>query len=463
MNSIPGNHDQPISAQVSLFGIAAVVTAILISIAIVQQNVLALAAIGAVALAIVWPVEGALGVFAVLVPFDQVLVLGKSETTITWVAGAFAAATLVIYGLVSGRFKSPPRAGLYWGLFVLWTAASTVWAIDPAASLKWLPTVATLSALYIVATSLRVARRELSRSVLFVIAGGAVAASLIIFQFANHISWVGGTGRPEGRASLVIGNLQSNPNDLGFSLLLPFSLALGGVLSPGGRLKRTALLTAFALMTISMFLTMSRGSLIALCVVVLVYLFRVGISRRILIPVLVLAIALFFLPKLFYQRLEESPVNRGTGRYDIWLVGLEIVKHYPVIGVGLANFSVAYRSFAGYAHVFPSHGYAHDAHNMYLQVCAETGVIGFALFLVAIWAQMKAVHPVLLTRGSYEYLGVAIEAGCWGQLAAGLSGNIQWNKPFWFAFILLALMTQRRDESESNGLRLAWGSPNLPA
>jgi hypothetical protein len=131
---------------VSLFGVAAVLTAILISIAVVEQHILMLAGITALAFAIVFPVELSLGAFAGLVPFDQVLVLGKSETTITWLAGAFAGATLMAYGFVSGRFRSPPLAGLYWGLFVLWTAASIVWAIDAATSLKLLPTVVTLFA-----------------------------------------------------------------------------------------------------------------------------------------------------------------------------------------------------------------------------------------------------------------------------------------------------------------------------
>jgi O-antigen ligase len=449
-------HHLPISAQASWIGVAAAAIAILISIAIVEQNVLVLAAVTAAALAIVWPVEVSLGVFAVLVPFDQVLVLGNTGTTITWVAGAFAGATLVVYGLVSGRFKSPPRAGLYWGLFVLWNVASTIWAVDPATSLKWLPTVATLFALYIVAVSFRVTRRELSGICLLAIAGGAVAASLIIFQFANHISF-------EGRASLAAGNLESDPNVLSFSLLLPVSLALGAVLSEGHLLKRTPLMGALALMTISILLAMSRGSLIALCATVLVYLLRVGIRRRILIPVLVLAIPMFFLPDLFYHRLEQASTGRGTGRYDIWLAGLEIVKRYPLLGTGLVNFHVVYPTVAGYTHVFPTRGYAREAHNMYLQVCAETGVIGFAFFTAAIWSQMRAVHRASSRRVSTDHLGIAIEAACWGQLVAGLSGSIQWNKPFWFASILLALISQERPESALNELPLGWGRLNQSA
>ncbi len=396
MKLAPAHHVRPISAQAILFGTAAALTAILISTAIVEQNVLALAALTAVALAIVWPVEVSLGLFAALVPFDQALVLGNSKTTITWLAGAFGGVTLLVYGLVSGRFRCPPREGLYWGLFVLWSAASTVWAIDPATSLKWLPTVATLFALYIVAISLRVTRQELSRIVLLAVAAGVVAASVSIFEFANHMS-------PAGRASLIVGKRETGPNALPFSLLLPFSFAVGGVLSERSLLKCTALVAALASMTVSIFLAMSRGALIALSATVLVWLFRAGVRRRILIPILVLAIPLFFLPNLFYQRLEEGRTNRGTGRYDIWLV----------------------------------------------------------FFIAAIWSQMRAARRALSSHGPCNYFGIAIEAACWGQLVVGLSGDTTWTKPFWLAFALLALISQERAQLALN--ELPWVPPNQPS
>ena len=442
---------RPISTEVGL-GLSGIAAAILVSITIVRQSFLVLAAVTAVGFAILFPVEVSLGVFAILIPFDQVLVLGNTDITITWIAGAFAGATLILYGLVSGRFKAPTRAGLIWGLFVLWTVASLVWAIDPATSLKRLPTVVALFGVYIVAANFRVTRQELSRILLLTVAGGAAAASVIIFQFAHHLSF-------EGRASLVVGNVEANPNELAGSLLLPFSLALCGVLSGGSRIKRGVLLAALALITISILLTMSRGSLVALAVTLLVCLFGFGVRRRLLVPILVLAIPLLFLPSLFYQRLEEASTGRGTGRYDIWLAGLQIVKSYPVIGVGLANFPVAYRNFAGYAHIFPSHGYMREAHDAYLQVCGETGVIGLVLFIAAIWAQMKEVRFAPSSRDSYGYSAIALQAACWGQLVAALSGNIQWNKSFWFIFILLALVAQGQHESEANKLAFAYDLP----
>ena len=447
---------RPISTEFRLSGVAAIAAAILVSIAIVGENLLVLVALTSVAFALLFPVEVSLGVFAVLVPFDQVLVLGNTGVTLTWVAGAFAGATLVLYGIVSGRLESPPRAGLYWLFFVLWAAASTLWAIDPLTSLQKLPTVATLFAVYLVASSFRITRRELSRVALLALAGGAVAASLVIVQFAHHIT-------QEGRGTLAVGNLESNANELAFSLLLPFSLALSRVSSERNRLKRVAVLAALVLVATAIFLSMSRGSLVALSVIVLVYLFRVGVRRRTVIGILLLAIPLLFLPDHFYHRLNEAATDRGTGRYDIWLAGLEIIKHSPIIGVGLANFPVAYQKFAGYAHVFfhgYGRGYTRAAHNMYLSVFAEMGVIGFALLMTAILSQMRAVSRVLAIRRPRDYFGIALEAACWGQLAAGLSGHIEWSKPFWLSLMLLAVVTKTTRELEGDGFPYAWDPSN---
>ncbi len=415
--------------------IAAVTAAVFISIAIVEENFIALAALAAIAMAILFPVEVSLGMFAVLVPFDQILVLANSSVTLTWVAGAFAGCTLLLCGLMTGRLKAPPRAGLYWLLFVLWAAASTVWAIDSSISMERLPTALTLFALYIAATSVRVTKKELSRVALIAIAGASAAALLMIVQFGHHVSH-------EGRGTLAVGNRDSNPNELAFSLLLPFSLALVGVSSEKSLLKRAALLSALVMVAAAIFLSMSRGGLFSLLVIGAVYLLRVGIRRRTLIAILVLALPLLFVPGQFFDRLGEASTNRGTGRFDIWLVGFEVIKHDPIIGVGLANFPVAYQKVAGYAHVFPVHGYIREAHNMYLSVLAETGVIGFVLLMTAIVSQLITVRRSVASSPR-NHLGIALEAACWGQLAAGLSGHIEWSKSFWITFIFLSLVTQK--------------------
>lgn len=415
-----------------LFGIAAALGVFLVAIAVVQEKFLVVATIAILALVIIAPVEIALGIFAFSVPFDNVWVLGNSNTShtsLSWAAGAFAGAILLAYGLGTGRFKMPPRATLWWGLFSVWTAASTVWAINPAVSFYRLLTVAFLFALYLVTASLLVSHPEASQVLFLTIAGGAAAAALLLYQvYSIGLRY---------RASLYFGDRAANPNDLAASLLLPFSLALAGLLSEGRPLKRALLLAALVLIATAIFLTMSRGALVALSATLSAVLFRAGARKRMLIPIVLVTLPIIFMPESFYDRLKEAPTGRGTGRLDIFIAGIEVIKHNPVMGVGLENFTIAYDRFAGYAPVFRGRGRA--AHNMYLEVWAETGLIGFALFIAAIYYQLKRVRPPANCR-LLNYWEIGVGAGCWGLLVAGFAGNIQWSKEFWLCLILLAVI-----------------------
>ena len=135
---------------------------------------------------------------------------------------------------------------------------------------------------------------------------------------------------------------------------------------------------------------MSRGSLFALAVLVMVYLLRVGVRKRVLVWITLIPLLVVFLPHDFFARVQRGASDRGTGRFDIWIVAVHIIKHYPIFGTGLENFRTAYNQFAGYAPVFRR--FDRDPHNVYLQVWAETGVVGLILLITAVGSQLKAVR-----------------------------------------------------------------------
>ena len=81
-----------------------------------------------------------------------------------------------------------------------------------------------------------------------------------------------------------------------------------------------------------------------------------------------------------------TTVEGGSGRTDIWKVGWRMVEDKPMIGVGSGNFNV---SSIHYLLVQPGAIERDEfiidtpkvAHNSYLQVLAELGIVGLALFL----------------------------------------------------------------------------------
>src|SRR5438309_625625 len=118
-------------------------TAAAIGVLVVRQSWLYLAALLGLCLVTLWPVQSTLGIYALLVPFDSILVLGSSDrgTTLTFVIGGLAIAVLLATGIGFHRLAIPPRAALWWMLFILWGAASAFWAYEQATVIHRFPTM----------------------------------------------------------------------------------------------------------------------------------------------------------------------------------------------------------------------------------------------------------------------------------------------------------------------------------
>jgi O-antigen ligase len=98
---------------------------------------------------------------------------------------------------------------------------------------------------------------------------------------------------------------------------------------------------------------------------------------------------------LLIQRAGTAVVTGGSGRTDIWSVGVTIFWSKPVLGVGYANFPVAYTSDAVQASDVTfgfAEGQGIGPHNIVVGTLIELGPIGLvllALFLL----------PLVLQRG----------------------------------------------------------------
>jgi O-antigen ligase len=74
-----------------------------------------------------------------------------------------------------------------------------------------------------------------------------------------------------------------------------------------------------------------------------------------------------------------------TGRTQVWRVTLDVIKSHPIIGAGLGAYGVAYTPFD------PHNGVnrAEQAHNDYLQVLADAGIIGAVLGLFFVFSLFR--------------------------------------------------------------------------
>ena len=141
-----------------------------------------------------------------------------------------------------------------------------------------------------------------------------------------------------------------------------------------------------------------------------------------------------------------STSDGGNGRTDIWKVGWRMVEAHPVRGVGAGNF----RDVSGqYLLTEPGAITASDqiidephfAHNVYLEVLAELGIVGLALFGALVGSgdrdggtggpQVRARR-----RRSMELLSSAVVVALVSLLAMDFFLSDQFSKQLW---LLLAL------------------------
>jgi len=102
----------------------------------------------------------------------------------------------------------------------------------------------------------------------------------------------------------------------------------------------------------------------------------------------VISIVVLFLLSIYFthnklKRLSDNPLSHITvnHRYNLWLAAFNMFKENPIIGHGYKSFKEKYRNYLDkrnrhYDSSVESAGYQ-DAHNISLQLLAETGILGF--------------------------------------------------------------------------------------
>lgn len=382
-------------------------------VALLEPAPLAATVAGALAVGIVLakPLAG-VGLLLFAVPFGSLATVevGDFSITPTEPLVALVALAWVAQGVTSGRVVIRGSAVLASaGLLALLALFSVTYAgaVGPAVkeSLKWLEL---LLVLVVVRDRVR-DRRTAAGLVAALFAAGSAEALYGVFQFATN----------RGPASFgVAGNLrafgnfeQPNPFAGYLATILPLAVALA--LAPGERhAGRGRLLAAGAALALAagIALSQSRGAWLGLVVAGAVFLLVWSHRARLLLApaaglaVLVVVLALAGLvPGSVGARLAQTLENFGI--FDVRTVELtpenyaivERMAHWqaawamfldnPWLGVGAGNYASAYPSY----YVPPWLDPLGHAHNYYLNMLAELGVLGLGLLLLFLGATFRTL------------------------------------------------------------------------
>jgi O-antigen ligase len=103
----------------------------------------------------------------------------------------------------------------------------------------------------------------------------------------------------------------------------------------------------------------------------------------------------------------------STGRFHFWPIAINIFLANPILGAGLDAFGVAFTRYDTWNGVLR----VEQAHNEYLQMLADAGIVGFVLlaaFIVIFFRKASAV--ISSAHGSRRAIAAGAFAGCFGIL-----------------------------------------------
>ncbi len=235
-----------------------------------------------------------------------------------------------------------------------------------------------------------------------------------------------------------IGGPIGDPNFFAQIMIVLVAISLERALHEKSLLLRAVALYTFMVSVLCVIFSYSRGGLLAL-VVCLGTWFILNPPRRLQLPILIIGVTLavlYVLPAGYLSRvlqLTQVFQSQGTfrtsdpslqGRISENLAAWEMFRTHPITGVGWNTYSYLFPFYSkdiGLANVATER----EAHDLYLEVAAETGIIGVFAFGLILFSSLRAVVKArrqFLKANLQDYAGLVtgFGVGFLGYLVAAL-------------------------------------------
>jgi len=276
-------------------------------------------------------------------------------------------------------------------VFILSIAISLILSQDKSISIGESYKYATGILLFLVGASFSCKYRN--RAIFWLVASGLIISLLSIYQyilgFQHLTSYI---AEQNISSSFILDYIAQKrtffpfvtPNALGgyLAMVLPLTLTIG------------PLIWLAIPLSMALFLTKSLGALISLLGGLLIFFYmRGGIKKRrlfVLLAVLTIIISIF-ITRSAIEKKQFTPTFSALTRWDYWMETIKIIEKHPLNGVGIGNFNL------------PSSRYTH---NSYLQILAETGILGLASFLWLVISVLRRGFKKIKDSGDKQLAGL---------------------------------------------------------
>ena len=228
----------------------------------------------------------------------------------------------------------------------------------------------------------------------------------------------------------------TNPNIFAEYLVMLTPLAVGTMWYTKSMKKKLTFIIGVGVLLLALLMTMSRGGWLGIFVAAFVFVLIVD-KRLLVLAIPIVLIAVPFLPKSILQRFISIGSNVDSSilyRTKIYQITANIIKDNFINGVGFGYipFKQVYET---YIRTMP----IYHAHNTFLEIFAEGGIIGLLVFLILIFSLIKN-GLCYLTKSSdkyIKYLGAGAMASLFGILANGMTEHILYMPRIIFTFWIL--------------------------
>ncbi|MDD5008082.1 MAG: O-antigen ligase family protein [Syntrophorhabdaceae bacterium] len=183
-----------------------------------------------------------------------------------------------------------------------------------------------------------------------------------------------------------------DPNDYAMHIVMVLPLILSFFLVSRNIFVRVLLVFTSILLLANIVFTFSRGGFIGLGIVAFAS-FVILVAQKRIKPVGIVIILIIMvmistaIPSKYWQRMLTSfnpSEASASARLESWKAGIGMMVDHPVVGIGLGAFAYEYALRANIQTYEFKVKIPRFAHNSYIQVGAEAGVIALALFLLLI-------------------------------------------------------------------------------
>lgn len=195
----------------------------------------------------------------------------------------------------------------------------------------------------------------------------------------------------------------NDPNDLALALVVSAGFLVSFIFGKTNILLKTISAIVLAVLMQALYYTNSRGGYLAMAAT-LGFFFLLRMKNKIWASIIggILAFAVIIVGPARMSQISASE-SSAFGRIDAWYEGFQMLKSSPLFGVGYGMWG-DYHSLA--------------AHNSYILVAAEEGILGLFLWIALIYLCFKGLSLIVNKKTTSMPYALGLESGLFGFLAA---------------------------------------------